>query len=228
LRHASQPRTAPTQVRGDRDDDGRDLPRREDVELPFTPQRALPVEIEADDIAAPVVVDRIPRQLKALQERVVETGEHRNRIARRHRAAESRLDSRWRNRRRRVEAAPLPAEKRLGPCVRIRLANDQVIAVRIDRSALISGDHPRRDAGCAQHRDESARVVLAKAATRVEKERVHRIVAEQRRRKGIEEGLLVERREHGFDVAGVVGCVRRSSRANDRVRGFALIPSCGN
>ena len=207
----------------------RDLPRRQHVELPFAPQRALTIEIEADHVAAPVVVDRIPRQLKALEERIVEPREHRNRVARRHGAAEPHLDPRRRDRGRRIEATPLPADERLGPRVRVRLAHDQVIAVRIDRAALVAGDHACRNAGRAQHRDECARVVLAKAAARVEQEAVHRIVAEQRRRKRVEERLLVEECEHGVDVAGIVR-VRPPQLPREAIgcAGSCSTPPCGN
>ena len=89
----------------------------------------------------------------------------------------------------RVEAPPFAVDDRLGPGVRIGLADDHVAAARIDLAALVAGDHARRNPGRAQQQHERARVVLAEAAPRVEQEAVDRIVVEQRRRQRVDELL---------------------------------------
>ena len=65
-------------------------------------------------------------------------------------------------------------DQRLGPGVRVGLADDHVVAARIDLAALVAGDHARRNPGGAQQHDERAGVVLAEAAPRVEQEAVDR------------------------------------------------------
>src|SRR6188768_3653293 len=92
-----------------------DLPRVELIESPVTEQRALPVAIELHDVAAPLVIERIERELRALEPAAVLAREQRHRLARGHRAEQAALDARWRNGRRRIEAMPCTVDDRLGP-----------------------------------------------------------------------------------------------------------------
>ena len=100
---------------------------------------------------------------------------------------------------------PFAVDDRLGPRVRVGLTNDHVAAARINFTALIAGDHARRNAGCAQQHDERACIVLAKSAPGIEQEHVDRIAIEQRRRERVDERLGAKPGQDRADVIGIVG-----------------------
>src|SRR6185369_7443226 len=98
------------------------------------------------------------------------------------------FDARGRDRAGRIESAPPASDQRFGPCVSIRLADDEIAARWIDLTPLVAGDHARGDACGAQQDDETARVVLAKAAALIEQERIDRVrTRKQGRRERVEE-----------------------------------------
>ena len=78
----------------------------------------------------------------------------------------------------------------------IGLAHDQIIAELIEFAALIAGDHARRHAASAHQKGETAGIVFAKTAPRVEQEFIHAVAAEARRLQGVDVGLLVEARQN--------------------------------
>ena len=175
------------------------LPRREHVQAEVAPHRSLPFVVEIDDVAPPAVIDGVEHEADVLAPAAVEAREQRNRLARRKGAGKPALDARWRHRRRRIVAMPAAVDQRFGPGMRVGLPDDQVTAARIDFPALIAGDDARRNARGAQHHDEGAGIVLAKAAARIEHELVDGFLFVQRRPQRVDERLVAKVRQHGVD-----------------------------
>ncbi len=102
--------------------------------------------------------------------------------------------SRW------IDAHPAaPFEPDLRPCVRLRLADQQIAAQRVEFAALVAGDHARRDAGGARQHRERGREVLAESAARVEQEIVDGVQLQPRRLERVEVFLVAKLGEHRGD-----------------------------
>ena len=179
--------------------------RRQPIHVPVAPQRSLLVVIEADDVAPPIVVERVPGELHVLAPAGIEPRQQRDEFAGGQRGAQSTLDTRRHDRAGRVEAPPLSVEQRFGPCVGVGLADNQVTARWIDLATLVTGYHAGRNSRRPQQHDKAARVVLAESASFVEEKRVDRVgTRKQRRRQRVVELFSAEPSQHGANVIGVV------------------------
>ncbi len=74
----------------------------------------------------------------------------------------------------------------------VGLAHDVVVGQGVGLPAQVTGHHPGRDSRRPHQEHEGARVVFAESAPGLEQEAVHRILPQQRRGQGIDEGLLAE------------------------------------
>src|SRR6185437_8131880 len=110
--------------------------RRARADVERAPQLALARAVEANDIAAPGVIERVERELHVLEPAAGQERETRQRLAVGQRAGDAALDARRRHRGGGVEALPGAVDQRLAPRVRIGLAHDHVAAARIDLAAL--------------------------------------------------------------------------------------------
>ena len=77
----------------------------------------------------------------------------------------------------------------------IALAHDQVVADRVEFTALISGHHPGGDPGGAHQEGKTGGVMLAKPLAGREQETIREILTDQRRGQGINERLVAEHRQ---------------------------------
>ena len=86
----------------------------------------------------------------------------------------------------------------------VSLADQDVVAHRIDLSALITGDHAGGYARRAHQHGKRRGVVFAESAPGVEQEFIDGVFAEQRRRQGVDKVFIAEIIEHGGDQLPVV------------------------
>ncbi len=86
----------------------------------------------------------------------------------------------------------------------IELVHAQVVAGRVDFTALVTGNHSRGNAGCAQHEGHGSGKVDAEAIACLEQETVNDIRTHRVRLEGVAEGLAIEMPEqclnHGLGV----------------------------
>ncbi len=108
------------------------------------------------------------------------------------------LDTLWGDLESGVDAAPaLPGQPVLDPGMGVELAHLEVVAVGVELTALVTGDHSRWNARRAQHEGHGAGIVRAEATPGVEQELVDAVTPQRLRTQCIDVGLAVEMLQHG-------------------------------
>ena len=217
--HAAQPREAKhghSPHEGSECDDEHELHRTRILETEVTQEIALSLNVETDDTALPLIVDRVQLQPQAFQPGHFHAGKVGHGFTRRQRGTQSPLDARRCDRAGWIEASPLAIDDCLGPRMRVGLTDDHVFPIGRHLATLIPRDDARGNAGRAKEHHEGAGVVLAKTATRIEKERIHRIGAVERWRcQRIDVGFLMKPLKDRRDI-GLVGIDTRAKIARKR------------
>ena len=200
---------APRQVRGHASEERHQRQHERHAELfPVGVADVQPLEqpallslAEGDDLVVPERVRGIPGEAHLREQRVLAQEPAGQRLAAlRERRFEPALDTLRSDGGRWIDAHPAaPFEPHLRPCVRLRLADQQIAAHRVVLAALVAGDHARRDAGGARQHRERGREVLAESAARVEQEIVDGVQLQPRRLERVEVFLVAKLGEHRCD-----------------------------
>ncbi len=158
----------------------------------------MPLRVVAQHPLIPAVGDGIQPVAQFLEPGHVGARQQRQGFIGRDRRRQVAVDAARRGDRRRIDAQPAAArDPHFGPGMGVVLADFQVAVHRIDFTALVAGDHARRNPGGTQGKHKGGGEVLAEATLRVEEEFVDHVGAQQRRVERIDQQLLVEEVSRG-------------------------------